>query len=109
MKAGEKNIESLIEGKKQYLVPLFQRAYVWEKKHWQALWDDIMDLYSSCEDNHNENHFFGSFVTLPVKENDGVKQFLLIDGQQRLTTLFVLLAALRNEAKKDDRTTRERN
>lgn len=96
MRADEKNIESIIEGKRQYVVPLFQRAYVWEKKHWQTLWDDLIDLASSNE--LNENHFFGSFVTMPLEENKRVNQFLLIDGQQRLTTIFLLLAIIRNEA-----------
>ncbi len=96
MRADEKEIESIIEGKRQYVVPLFQRAYVWEKKHWQTLWDDLIDLASSNE--LNENHFFGSFVTMPLEENKRVNQFLLIDGQQRLTTIFLLLAIIRNEA-----------
>jgi uncharacterized protein with ParB-like and HNH nuclease domain len=105
MKADEDDIASIIEGQKQYNIPLFQRAYVWEKKHWQILWNDILDLYySSREHNHNDNHFFGSFVTMPLKQKNGVKTFLLIDGQQRLTTLFVLLATLRNQAEKNDAT-----
>jgi len=96
MKADEKDIESIIEGKKQYVVPLFQRAYVWKNKHWETLWDDLLELASSNE--LNENHFFGSFVTMPLEGNNRVNQFLLIDGQQRLTTIFVLLAIIRNEA-----------
>lgn len=104
MKANETNIESIIEGKKQYIVPLFQRAYIWEKKHWQTLWDDIMGLYSSepSDDNSDENHFFGSFVTMPMENHKEVKEFLLIDGQQRLITLFVLLTVLQNQAEKNN-------
>ncbi|MDM8565405.1 DUF262 domain-containing HNH endonuclease family protein [Candidatus Halobeggiatoa sp. HSG11] len=97
MKADEKDIEEIIQGKIQYLIPLYQRAYVWEeKKHWQVLWDDLVDLASVHE--QKENHFFGSFVTMPLKDNEKVKKFLLIDGQQRLTTIFIILAAINNEA-----------
>lgn len=101
MKASEKNIESIIEGKKQYIIPLFQRSYVWEKEHWQTLWDDLIELYHN-KGNHlsKENHFLGSFVTTPFVENTekSPKKFLLIDGQQRLTTIFILLAILRDKA-----------
>ncbi|MDM8568305.1 DUF262 domain-containing HNH endonuclease family protein [Thiotrichales bacterium HSG1] len=102
MKADEKDIEAIIQGKVQYVIPLYQRAYVWERKHWQTLWDDLVDLASFHE--QNENHFFGSFVTMPLEGNKKVKQFLLIDGQQRLTTLFVLLAILWNKAKTESST-----
>ena len=102
MKADEKDIEAIIQGKVQYVIPLYQRAYVWGKKHWQTLWDDLIDLASFHE--QNENHFFGSFVTMPLEGNKKVKQFLLIDGQQRLTTIFVLLAILWNKAKTESST-----
>ncbi|BAP55704.1 hypothetical protein THII_1407 [Thioploca ingrica] len=104
MKAGEKNIESIIEGKKQYIIPLFQRSYVWEKEHWQMLWDDLIELYYS-----KGNHFLGSFVTTPVVENTekGPRKFLLIDGQQRLTTIFILLVILRDKAKEKNNKIKE--
>jgi uncharacterized protein with ParB-like and HNH nuclease domain len=104
MKAGEKNIESIIEGKKQYIIPLFQRSYVWEKEHWQTLWDDLIELYYN-----KGNHFLGSFVTTPVVENTekGPRKFLLIDGQQRLTTIFILLVILRDKAKEKNNKIKE--
>jgi uncharacterized protein with ParB-like and HNH nuclease domain len=105
MKAEEKEIQSLIEGQKQYIIPLYQRSYVWEKKHWQTLWDDLKELLYPSDDNKDDNkHFFGSFVTMPLKNNEKIKKFLLIDGQQRLTTILVLLAALRDKAKENDST-----
>jgi len=96
MKASETRFQPIIEGTKQYIVPLFQRAYSWDKKEWDVLWDDLMDL---C-DNNNKNHFIGSIVTMPVKSvPEGVTKYLLIDGQQRLTTIFILLALMRDLAK----------
>jgi uncharacterized protein with ParB-like and HNH nuclease domain len=99
MKAYEKDIAEIVEGKRQYVIPLFQRAYVWEKQHWQTLWNDIRDV---C--NNNESHFFGTFVVTPIETDGGIKKFLLIDGQQRLTTLFLLLSAIRTISKQDEMT-----
>ncbi|KHD09182.1 hypothetical protein PN36_01180 [Candidatus Thiomargarita nelsonii] len=96
MKAEETDIKSIIEGTKQYVIPLYQRAYVWDKKNWKTFWDDISEL---CEPESNETHFFGSFVTMPIEKETEVDEFLLIDGQQRLTTIFVLLATLRDKEK----------
>jgi uncharacterized protein with ParB-like and HNH nuclease domain len=47
MKASETIFQNILEGTKQYIVPLFQRAYSWEKKHWDKLWADLMDIYET--------------------------------------------------------------
>jgi uncharacterized protein with ParB-like and HNH nuclease domain len=97
MKASETKFQSIIEGTKQYVVPLFQRPYSWEKKEWDVLWDDLVWL---CENEEPKSHFIGSIVTMPtVSVPEGVAKFLLIDGQQRLTTIFILLTVLRDNAK----------
>jgi uncharacterized protein with ParB-like and HNH nuclease domain len=97
MKASETKFQPIIEGTKQYVIPLFQRPYSWEKKEWDMLWEDLVWL---CENEEPENHFIGSIVTVPtISVPEGVSKFLLIDGQQRLTTIFVLLALLRDMAK----------
>ncbi|WP_146549815.1 DUF262 domain-containing protein [Rummeliibacillus suwonensis] len=97
MKANETNLQEIIEGSKQYIIPMFQRTYSWELKQWQTLWEDLMEL---VDDNDYENHFIGSIVSIPVNANPtGVQQFLTIDGQQRLTTLLILMSALRDRAK----------
>ena len=97
MKASETNFQALIEGTKQYVVPMFQRPYSWQKKQWQELLDDLTDLYES---EHSNSHFIGSIVTMPtLSKPENVTPYLLIDGQQRLTTIFILLALLRNIAK----------
>ncbi|MFQ5398695.1 MAG: DUF262 domain-containing protein [Anaerolineae bacterium] len=97
MKASETKFQSIIEGTQQYVVPLFQRSYSWEKKEWQVLWDDLAYL---CENNEPKSHFIGSIVTIPtISVPEGVAKYLLIDGQQRLTTIFILLTLLRDTAK----------
>lgn len=97
MKASETRLQPIIEGTKQYVVPLFQRSYSWTKEEWKILWDDIAEL---CETGDNRSHFIGSIVTMPtISVPEGVVKYLLIDGQQRLSTIFILLALLRDKAK----------
>jgi len=97
MKASETKLQPIIEGTKQYVVPLFQRPYSWTKKEWEILWDDIVEL---CKVDNPRTHFVGSIVTMPtISVPEGVTKYLLIDGQQRLTTIFILLALLRDKAK----------
>jgi len=97
VKASEANLRSILEGNKQFLVPLFQRTYSWGKKEWDTLWGDLEELN---EEAHQRNHFIGSAVTIPQNSAaSGVAKFLLIDGQQRLTTILIILALLRDRAK----------
>ena len=101
MKASETHLGKILEGNNQFLVPLFQRPYTWDESRWKVLWADLVEL---CEDetdtNHAKPHFMGSLVTVPTRSvPEGVSKYLLIDGQQRLTTLQVLLAALRDSAR----------
>ncbi|MEM7345249.1 MAG: DUF262 domain-containing protein, partial [Chloroflexota bacterium] len=97
MKASETQLQPVLEGSKQYVVPLFQRAYSWSTKHWETLWEDLIDLYEAKD---GREHFLGAIVTMPVEMvPHGVSKYLLIDGQQRLTTIFVLMTALRDLAK----------
>jgi uncharacterized protein with ParB-like and HNH nuclease domain len=100
MKASETHLGKILEGNNQFVVPLFQRPYTWDESRWKVLWADLVEL---CEDEADSNrakpHFMGSLVTVPTRSvPEGVTKFLLIDGQQRLTTLQVLLAALRDSA-----------
>ncbi len=89
-------LETLLEDRKQFVVPLFQRPYSWKKKNWEELWRDLLDIYDP--DNTRE-HFMGAIVTMPIAmKPHGVNKFLLIDGQQRLTTLLVILACVRDLA-----------
>lgn len=109
MKANEAKLIRIIEGTNQYLVPHFQRPYTWQKKNWDALWSDLesllppADLDDSSHDVLAQDHFMGAIVTAPAHSvPEGVTKYLLIDGQQRLTTLFLLLAAIRDRATQVD-------
>ncbi len=94
MKASETSLRNLLEGGKQFQIPLFQRPYSWKKKNWETLWEDLMSLYTSAIQG---SYFLGSIVTQPVFGTaDGISPFVVIDGQQRLTTLTIVLAVLRN-------------
>lgn len=96
MQAKETKLQDIIEGTKQYVIPLFQRTYSWTAKEWDALWKDIVEL---SEMENPRTHFIGSIVNMPtVSVPEGVAKYLLIDGQQRLTTIFIILTLLKNKA-----------
>ncbi len=100
MKASETSLRNLLEGTKQFQIPLFQRSYSWKKENWQMLWDDLMMIYK--EEENNDPFFMGSIVTQATSGTaDGISPFIVIDGQQRLTTLTILLASIRNSLEYD--------
>lgn len=99
MKAGEVVFQRLLDGKIQYVVPLYQRPYSWGEKQWEQLWADIVEIYRLPEPR---NHFIGSVVTQQAATSpEGASKYLLIDGQQRMTTLFILLSMIRDHAEQE--------
>lgn len=82
-----------LQGPKQFFIPIFQRMYSWEKSHCQQLWTDVVRIGDNPDIT---SHFLGSIVYMePGPQNEGaVRKLLVIDGQQRLTTLSLLLSAL---------------
>jgi len=100
MKAEDTRFTALFEGPKQFIVPVFQRDYSWGTKHCFQLWKDI----SRAGSNENiKAHFIGSIVYVAAEENTAkINRWLVIDGQQRLTTVAILLAALRNRMPADE-------
>ena len=92
-------LEGLLQGQQQYVVPYFQRAYSWRRRQWDTLFDDILELY---ELGAKHSHFLGSMVVLAEGSENGVKTHLLIDGQQRLVTLSLFLAAIRDAAREPE-------
>jgi uncharacterized protein with ParB-like and HNH nuclease domain len=102
MKASETKINPIIEGTKQYVVPLFQRSYSWGVREWNALWVDLTEMMNTPDATA---HFLGSIVTMPsMSVPEGVTKYLLIDGQQRMTTVFVLLILMRDIARQYNHT-----
>ncbi|MXX95011.1 MAG: DUF262 domain-containing protein [Gammaproteobacteria bacterium] len=99
MRAINGQFTEIINGNKQFRIPVFQRDFSWSKEQWKQLWRDILDTSSA----HNDNtHFMGSIVYIGVEVGAAFSRWLMIDGQQRLTTLTLLLIALRdhiNESK----------
>jgi len=100
MKAEDVRLTELLEGPKQFIVPVFQRDYSWGTKHCLQLWKDILRVGS---DSNAKAHFVGSVVYIAAEETSAkITRWLLIDGQQRLTTLILLLAALRDRIPESD-------
>ena len=94
MEASPARVIQYFNGEKQNLIPLFQRPYTWKENNWQTLWDDLMVQY---EVGDTGTHFMGAIVSLPARSIPvGVSKYLIIDGQQRLTTVSLLLCALRD-------------
>jgi len=97
MKALGITLQQLLYGPNQYVTPVFQRYYVWKKKNWKQLWEDITLLLDKPDEKRR--HFMGSVVCVPWSIQPGaMPTFLVIDGQQRLITLSILLCALRDAA-----------
>lgn len=94
MKAEDTPVTNLLEGAKQFIVPIFQRDYSWGTKHCLQLWKDVIRVGS---DPSIKGHFLGSVVYVAAEDNAAtITRWLLIDGQQRLTTLTLLLIVLRD-------------
>ena len=82
-------------GDVQYVLPHFQREYAWEKEHWVTLFDDVMEIYGTHAESNTE-HFMGALVVIQEGDSYGtMSKFTLVDGQQRLTTISLLLCALK--------------
>lgn len=97
MDVTEATLRAILEGSKQYRVPLYQRPYAWKQSNWRKLWDDITDLAEERKTSPEASHFTGTLVLDTGSVTTDLTQFLVVDGQQRLTTLSVLLAAIANE------------
>ena len=94
MKAIDRPFTKIINGSTQFVIPVFQRDYRWSEAQCEQLWRDILLI---AKDETNRGHFMGSVVYVSTGDTAaGFTRWLLIDGQQRVTTLTLLLAALRN-------------
>ena len=99
MEVGKKKIlNGFIGGNNstQFVIPIYQRNYVWEKKNILQLMSDIEKMipYYNNEDE-SVFHFFGSIVYIDTLHKGSFSEWTVIDGQQRLTTIFLILQALR--------------
>src|SRR3990172_2166058 len=80
------NFLELVGNGKIYRVPPYQRDYSWEEEQWEDLWNDIVELRENSEDRH----YMGALVV----EGKSDREFLIIDGQQRMATLSILSLAV---------------
>ncbi len=79
--------------KNQFIIPIYQRVYSWEKEQCKELWDDIIKVGG---DDKMDGHFIGSILYVLDGITHSDNALLIIDGQQRLTTITLLLTALRD-------------
>ena len=84
------SLSDVIGNGKTYEVPPYQRDYSWKKDHWEDLWNDIMNVYKS-----KNVHYMGSIVLQVL----GDKKYHVIDGQQRFSTLTLIVLATINKLK----------
>lgn len=94
LSTAQRTIEQLLTGNRQYQIPDFQRPYVWEEQQATALVNDLLDAWRT----NDGDYFLGSIVLVEQPNGDNVD---IIDGQQRLTTLCILVALLRHLAGTD--------
>lgn len=87
MEGHAKSVFSLFVENKCFIVPIYQRPYSWKFEHCRQMFSDIL----ACASGKRESHFFGSVVR--VADGDGS---LVVDGQQRLTTISLLLLAIKS-------------
>ena len=93
MKASEVRLLEFLGKSSQFVIPVYQRTYSWTEQECRQLWDDVL---RSGSDENTQVHFIGSVVYV----EDGFSQvshrnpLQVIDGQQRLATVLLLLAAL---------------
>lgn len=87
---GARIINDFIEpNKRQYTIPVYQRNYEWPREQCEKLFDDIVQAYKK-----DKQHFCGSIVYAPLKVERNIQYYVIVDGQQRLTTIYILLKAL---------------
>ncbi|GAA9670062.1 DUF262 and DUF1524 domain-containing protein [Helicobacter pylori] len=97
MEASKNTLLNFIKGnqKNQLVIPIYQRLYSWEKEQCKQLWDDIIKVGGN---DKMDGHFIGSILYVLDSITHSNNALLIIDGQQRLTTITLLFIALRNHS-----------
>lgn len=94
-----RNFKDVFNHTVRYEIPFFQRGYAWEQRQWKKLFEDLQaEIIDNVENNDfdDQEHFFGPIVVLEKKfDHPAIKKFLVIDGQQRITTSYLLLAVIK--------------
>jgi uncharacterized protein with ParB-like and HNH nuclease domain len=95
MKPNSATTADILSKQNQYVVPVFQRFYRWERPQWDKLWENLMELRTP---ESVGRHFMGFLVFFPQTTAQLDQRLHVIDGQQRLTTISLLLIAIRDAA-----------
>lgn len=98
MNISKENLTKLFNtGTNQYVIPFFQRPYVWKDEDCENLYDNLLETYEIGKTNPNKEHFIGTVITKNSPTSTQMAaQFDLVDGQQRMTTFSLLIKALAN-------------
>lgn len=102
IKGTENKLREILEGTKQYVVPSYQRDYAWSTAQWNALWRPVERQFDALVNGNSLSpYFLGSLVInaqadSSASSDEQPRRWDIIDGQQRLTTIVILLAALRD-------------
>ncbi|ATC37626.1 DUF262 domain-containing protein [Elizabethkingia anophelis] len=101
MKATSANLLTVIKGPKQFVIPIYQRTYSWQLSQCNQLLSDIIRI---SQDDNLQGHFLGSIVYFQedITTISDVPKLLVIDGQQRLTTVSILIMALAHFSKNNE-------
>lgn len=103
MQANPRSLDALFNSQLRYVVPMFQRLYVWEETpQWTTLWEDVCEKADlQLVGTKTNAHYLGALIIEGVRPSSPreVKRFLIIDGQQRLTTMQLLFCAFRDLAR----------
>src|SRR5260221_14617292 len=94
-----RTFKEILMGTVRFEIPFFQRGYAWEKKQWDQLFLDLQEQVfaelNSGSSLDEVEHFFGPIVVVEkVGGAPELKEFLVVDGQQRITTIYLLLGII---------------
>jgi hypothetical protein len=96
-----RTFKETLSGTVRFRIPFFQRGYAWEKRQWEQLFLDIQEqIIDEIERGSaldQVEHFFGPIVVMEQTGTPELKEFLVIDGQQRITTIYLLLGIIREQ------------
>lgn len=101
LSANKEKIQSFLMGSSQYHIPFFQRPYVWKIENWQEFIESVIEQTEMASDSESE-HFIGTIIVQQKESTKiGAIEYDLVDGQQRLTTICLLLKAIQDLAQKE--------
>ncbi len=95
LSANKEKLQSFLMGNNQFVIPFFQRSYVWKTENWSELFENIKEEYQEIQNGNSQSEHFIGTIIIKQRESErvGSLEYDLIDGQQRLTTICLLLKA----------------